>query len=38
MSLKTKCRAWKAASEAGMCMKTKEILAESGNVVEKNGS
>jgi hypothetical protein len=37
MLLKTKDRTWKAAGEAGMCMKTKEILSESGNVVEKKG-
>jgi hypothetical protein len=37
MLLKTKDRARKAASEAGMCLKTKEILSESGNVVENKG-
>jgi hypothetical protein len=37
MLLKTKDRAWRDASEAGMCIKTKGILAETGNVVEKKG-
>ena len=37
MLLKTKDRAWKAAGKAGMSMKTKEISAESGNIVEKKG-
>jgi len=37
MLLKTKDRAWKTAGEAGMSMKTKGILAESGNVAENKG-
>jgi hypothetical protein len=38
MSLKTKGRCGKLAAETGMYMKTKEIQAESGNLVEKAGS
>jgi hypothetical protein len=37
MSLKTKGRCGKLAAAAGMCMETKEIQAECGNVVEKKG-
>jgi hypothetical protein len=32
--MKTKERCGKLGSEAGICMKTKEILADSRNVVE----
>jgi hypothetical protein len=38
MSLKTKERCGKPADEAGMYLKTKEIQAKSGNVVENKGS
>jgi hypothetical protein len=38
MSLKTKDRCGKGWREAGMLLITKEIFAESGNVVEKKGS
>jgi hypothetical protein len=37
MSLKTKDRCGKPWGEAGMSMKTQEIGAESGNVIEKKG-
>jgi hypothetical protein len=35
MSLKTKGRFGKLASEAGMCMKKRQLALQSGNVVEK---
>jgi hypothetical protein len=38
MSLKTKDPCGKLWSEAGMYMKTKEIIAECGNLIEKKGS
>jgi hypothetical protein len=37
MSLKTKDHCGKLAREAGMYLKTNEIQAECGNVVEKKG-
>jgi hypothetical protein len=37
MLLKTKDGCGKLGCETGMSMKTKEILVESGNVVEKKG-
>jgi hypothetical protein len=38
MLLKTKGRCGKPANEAGMYMKTKEIQALGGDVVEKTGT
>jgi hypothetical protein len=38
MLLKTKERSGRAVDKAGMYMKTKEILAENGNIVENKGS
>jgi hypothetical protein len=37
MSLKTKDRCGKLGDEAGMSLKTKEILAKCGNVIENEG-
>jgi hypothetical protein len=37
MSLKTKGSCGKTRNEAGMCLKTNELLVKSGNVVEKKG-
>jgi hypothetical protein len=37
MLLKTKDRCGKSDGEAGMCLKTKEIRSQSGNVIEKKG-
>jgi hypothetical protein len=38
MLLKTKDRCGKSGGEAGILLITKEIFAESGNLVEKKGS
>jgi hypothetical protein len=38
MLLKTKDRCGRPEAEAGMSMKTKEIFAESWNVIETKGS
>jgi hypothetical protein len=37
MSLKTKDRCGESEGEAGMCLKTKEIRSQGGNVIEKKG-
>jgi hypothetical protein len=37
MLLKTKDRCGKSEAEAGMCLKTKEIRSQSGDVIEKKG-
>jgi hypothetical protein len=38
MLLKTNDRCGKSERETGMCLKTKEIRPQSGNVIEKKGS